>query len=108
STISGATSATLTINPAHMADLGENYNVVVTNSCGIEVRSVNVILTVCLPIGIESFQNQAVAVSVYPNPFSTNVEIRLINPAPLTNPEIVFYNIHGVEFGKALLLNTQT
>jgi hypothetical protein len=47
-TISGATTATLTITNASAADDAANYNVVVTNSCG-NVTSNNASLTVSIP-----------------------------------------------------------
>ncbi|MEO6883336.1 MAG: ice-binding family protein [Bacteroidia bacterium] len=50
--ISGATSATLTINPATVLDAALNYNVIVSGACGNDT-SINVSLTVNpLPIAI--------------------------------------------------------
>jgi gliding motility-associated-like protein len=44
--ISGATTSTLTISPATMADADTDYNVVVTGSCPTSATSVNVSLTI--------------------------------------------------------------
>ncbi len=50
-TISGATSATLTINPADGSDTASNYNLVITGTCGSNDTSVNISLTVnTLPV----------------------------------------------------------
>lgn len=48
-TISGATSSTLTINPVSLYDDGDDYNCLITNSCGSDV-TLNVMLTVNLPM----------------------------------------------------------
>jgi gliding motility-associated-like protein/uncharacterized repeat protein (TIGR01451 family) len=51
STISGATTATLTINPADVSDAASNYNLVITGTCAPNDTSVNVSLTVnTLPV----------------------------------------------------------
>lgn len=44
--ISGATTATLTINPVSITDTAYNYNVIVSNSCGLSDTSNNISLTV--------------------------------------------------------------
>jgi gliding motility-associated-like protein len=44
--ISGATSATLTINPVNVSDVAANYNVIVTGACAPNDTSVNVSLTI--------------------------------------------------------------
>src|SRR6185503_89909 len=51
--ISGATSATLTINPAAVGDAATNYNCVVTNSCG-SATSNDATLTVNSPPSISA------------------------------------------------------
>ncbi|MCW3104780.1 MAG: hypothetical protein JWO09_3220 [Bacteroidetes bacterium] len=66
--ISGATTATLTINPATSADAAANYNVVISGSCSPNDTSVNVSLTV----------NQApVAVAGSNSPVCTGAAINL-------------------------------
>jgi len=50
--ISGATTATLTINPVQIADAALNYNVVVTGTCSLEETSINVSLAVNTPPSI--------------------------------------------------------
>ena len=44
--ISGATSATLTIDPVESADLAADYNVIVTDTCGREVTSTDASLSI--------------------------------------------------------------
>ena len=44
--ISGATSATLTINPVTISDVASNYNVIVTGACAPNDTSVNVSLSI--------------------------------------------------------------
>ncbi|MFI5148840.1 MAG: ice-binding family protein [Bacteroidia bacterium] len=58
--ISGATTATLTINPATAADAAANYNVVVTGSCLPVVTSINAILTINASPAVNPVPNQTV------------------------------------------------
>ncbi len=50
--ISGATSATLTVNPLNVADAGTNYNVVISGTCSPAATSANVSLIVNTAPGI--------------------------------------------------------
>ncbi len=52
--ISGATTATLTINPVGLSDAATNYNVVITGACASNFTSTNVSLTVNPATGITS------------------------------------------------------
>jgi len=62
-TISGATSATLTISPVNILDAAINYNVVITGACSPNVTSINVSLAVnTSPTIITQSGNQTVCV----------------------------------------------
>jgi hypothetical protein len=106
--ISGATTATLTIDPANISDNDDNYNVVVTNSCGNEVRSINVLITVCLPIGIDYLSLKNPVVTIFPNPFTNNLKINTIDIMSLNNTSIVIYNLLGKEISRTLITNSLT
>ena len=56
--VSGATTATLTINPVTAADAATNYNCVVSNGCGSPRISNNASLTVNTPASVNTPQNQ--------------------------------------------------
>ncbi|MDO8999643.1 MAG: ice-binding family protein [Bacteroidota bacterium] len=57
--ISGATSATLTINPVGLADVANNYNVVITGGCAPSNTSINVSLILNNPNITSQPTNQA-------------------------------------------------
>ncbi|HTL83054.1 MAG TPA: ice-binding family protein [Bacteroidia bacterium] len=72
--ISGATSATLTINPANLSDAAVNYNVVVSGTCLPNDTSIYVILTV---------DSSPVAAASSNTPVCTNADINLFAQAAL-------------------------
>lgn len=93
--ISGATSATLTLNPTSGADLSNNYNVVITGSCSPVLTSSMAKLAECTDVGISNNEINTDAITVYPNPFST--ELNLIMPTALENNtyELNIFNLQG-------------
>ncbi len=100
--ISGATTATLTINPVNNSDVATNYNVVITGLCATNETSVLVSLalitapasvassnsTVCIGSSI-NLAAQTVAGGTYiwrgPNSYSSTAQNPVISPAALTD-----------------------
>lgn len=97
--ISGANTNTLVLNPANLSDNDFNYNVVVSGNCGLDIRSDNASLLVCIPIGIEDISgNEANKVAVlYPNPFSSSLNAVLKSSIGIDQAELVIYNTLGVK-----------
>ena len=97
--ISGATSSTLTINPVNISDTASDYNVVVTGTCLEISKSINVSLTICDPTGI-AFNyagNTNKTITIYPNPFTTSIDIMIIDGSNINHCELMIYNMLGVE-----------
>ena len=95
--ISGANSATLIINPVNAADVASDYNVVVTGPCSPLATSKNVSLSLCIPtannsIGTGDAQN---AVTIYPNPFTSSIDIKVNDVSKIKGYELKIYNILG-------------
>ena len=97
--ISGATSATLNFNPVVLADAAPDYNVLVTGACPPISTSVNTSLIVCCPTAIDTIiaGNPDKIVNIYPNPFSTTVNIVLNSEFQNDKLEFRMYNVLGVE-----------
>jgi hypothetical protein len=97
--ISGATTNTLVLNPANLADNDFNYNVVVSGNCGVDIRSDNASLLVCIPISVEDLGNdEANQVAVlYPNPFSGSLSAVIKSAMFIEGAELVIYNTMGVK-----------
>ncbi|NQU31868.1 MAG: DUF3494 domain-containing protein, partial [Bacteroidetes bacterium] len=94
--ISGANSATLTINPVENDDLDTNYNVIVSGICSITVTSADVSLSMCTTTSIDT-QDDARVATIYPNPFHNSLNV-VINFSPLFNMVYLnIYNVLGVE-----------
>jgi hypothetical protein len=95
--ISGATSATLTINPMNIVDTAYNYNVVVSGTCAPAKTSANAALSPC-GTGVSTMHslNANQIASFYPNPW-TNSLVVTINDASVTNSsELRMFNVLGV------------
>lgn len=107
--ISGATTATLMINPASLSDYVTNYNVVVTGSLAPVATSTNAALVICPDAGMNSFDNSTnQVVCIYPNPFSTSLTILLQNDAQVDQTYLTVYNVLGEVMMTTLLTSTIT
>ncbi len=97
--ISGANTNTLVLDPASLTDNDFNYNVVVSGNCGLDIRSDNASLLVCIPIGIDDISgDEAGKVAVlYPNPFSGSLSAILKSTGSLDEANLVVYNGMGVK-----------
>jgi len=97
--ISGANTNTLVLNPVSLADNDFNYNVIVSGNCGIDIRSDNASLLVCIPISVEDLDNdEASKVAVlYPNPFSGSISAVIKSAMFIEAAELVIYNTMGVK-----------
>lgn len=91
--ISGATTHTITFSPVTSADIADNYNVVVTGSCGPAVTSDYAALNV-FPTGID-IVDSGNAITIYPNPFNVSLNIKLNDALQGNKFEFVIYNILG-------------
>ncbi|MEI6348729.1 MAG: ice-binding family protein [Bacteroidota bacterium] len=98
-TISGATSDTLIISSMAISDTASNYNVVVNGTCVLIVNSENATLSLCIETKIGSLDraNSTKTFSVYPNPFSTRINVMIATNTEVNNAVIKIYNILGEE-----------
>jgi len=91
--ISGAKTATLTIDPVSLENEGDNYNVVVTGSVDPSVTSDNVSLAVTATvINVVEHGN---AITMYPNPFDVSLNIERNDAQKGNSYELGIYNILG-------------
>jgi len=97
--ISGATSDTLTINPVGASDSASDYNVVVNGNCSQAITSTNVSLSISSTSGIAPVAGRYInaAATIFPNPFSTSLAIRLNDATPVNNCELRIFNALGKE-----------
>jgi len=102
-TISGANSATLTINPVALSDVASNYNVVVSGACSLQkATSPNASLTLCNQTAMPVVAVNKV-VSIYPNPSKSIINIELTDPSQINNAELKLYDTLGVMVMNSIL-----
>ncbi len=94
---SGVFTNMLTISPMLIPDTASNYNVVVSGTCTPAVTSPNVSLSLCDPTGIEMAATKKQLANIYPNPFSSSIEIEMHDVSKMSNCEWKVYNAFGVE-----------
>lgn len=102
--ISGATSATLTINSVNTFDVASNYNVVVKGACSTTTgTSANASLVLCNPTGVAPSKvgMNSDAVNIYPNPSKDVINIDIVAAKQLQNAELKLYDGLG-----AVIINT--
>jgi hypothetical protein len=97
--ISGATSAKLTLSPVSLDDAASDYNVVVSGICEPSTTSDDVSLIICEPTAIpkavvENINNEVV---IYPNPFSTSINVVINKASKLNSIELRMFNALGEE-----------
>jgi len=102
--VTGATSATLTLNSVSASDVATNYNVIVKGACSlVSSTSANASLELCL--ATNSFSTQALlenqAVSIYPNPSKNLINIDILDAKLVQNAELKLYDGTG-----AVIINT--
>jgi len=98
--ITGANTATLTINNVTINDTSTHYNVVVNGTCESTSISANASLWICsCVIGTPVYKALKVidVVSVYPDPFSTQLNIVINTESAFNNCEFLLYNVLGEE-----------
>ena len=96
SNISGATSATLTINPVNAMDVASNYNVVITSACSsVTSTSANASLALCVATGVSPLKVGEEKVSIYPNPSKTSINIDILDASQLENAALKLYDAMG-------------
>ncbi len=95
--ISGATSATLIINPVNIYDYATDYNVVITGTCAPITTSVDVSLLDPTKIDIFQAENTKTAVTIFPNPFTTSINIIINDSTQIKKTEMRIYNVFGAE-----------
>jgi len=95
--ISGATSATLNILSVSAADVSSDYNVLITGPCAATASSKKAALTLCNPLGSASLNSEVInnAVTIYPNPFTTSIDIKLNEGTTVNNYNLKIYNNVG-------------
>jgi hypothetical protein len=94
--ISGANSATLSINPVNALDVASNYNVVITGACSsVTSTSANASLALCVATGVSPFKVGEEKVSIYPNPSKTSINIDILDASQLQNAALKLYDAMG-------------
>jgi hypothetical protein len=106
--ISGATSATLTINPVNISDTASNYNVVVNGACSSTTTSKAASLILCTQTGSTSLEVGNKAVSIYPNPFRTKLNVIINDSMQFKKVELRLYDALGTIAYKAILSQKST
>jgi hypothetical protein len=103
--ISGVTTDTLTINSMNVSDTSSYYNVVISGICFLSTVSQNASLLFSSPTGIVSsdLEYSGEAVSFYPNPFTTSINV-VINDPSQNKAELKVFNILGVEVLNSTLI----
>ena len=104
--ILGATSSTLIIDPVSETDAADNYNVVVSGGCDPAVTSVDVTLTVN-PTGISDIDSENI-LTLYPNPFTATVNIRVNDVLQGKRYELLIYNALGELVAKKTIIEQIT
>ena len=101
--ILGTTSATLIILSVSAADVSSCYNVLVTGPCEAMDSSKNASLSLSNPSGNASLNSEVtnIAVTIYPNPFTSSIDIKVNKGAEMNSYELKIYNNLG-----DLLFNT--
>ncbi len=92
--ISGATTASLTINPISASDLASNYNVVASGVCSPASTSDNAALLECSTVGLSQNEKTINSANIFPNPFSSNINIKMAEAGLY---EFRLYNLVGLE-----------
>lgn len=103
--ISGATTATLTINPVTVADSASNYNVVITGSVATST-SVNAALTI-KDVTDVAIKNSNI-VALYPNPLASTLTIKMTDVSINAITELKIYDMMGVEIMTIAISNNVT
>ncbi|HEY3370614.1 MAG TPA: T9SS type A sorting domain-containing protein, partial [Prolixibacteraceae bacterium] len=96
-TISGATSATLVINPVSAADVASDYHVVITGPCSSMATSTPASLSLCIPTGTSSLKAGDLnnVVTIYPNPFTSSIDVKVADASKMDNYELRIFSITG-------------
>ncbi|MDD2799109.1 MAG: ice-binding family protein [Bacteroidales bacterium] len=101
--ISGATSATLTINPVALSDVASDYNVVVSGACSLlKATSPNASLTLCNQTAMNVVAVNKV-VSIYPNPSRSTINVDIVDPSQINNAELKLYDTFGTMVMNSML-----
>jgi hypothetical protein len=96
SNISGATSATLVINPVNTFDVASNYNVVSTGTCSATTSTSGyATLALCTQTGVSPLKVGGEVISIYPNPAKTSINIDISNASLVDNAELKLYDAMG-------------
>ncbi len=103
--ILGANTDSLTILDVSYADTSSSYNVVISGLCFISSTSQNASLSIEIPTDIvfSDIPNTSQTVSVYPNPFSSSINV-VVNDVVQTNLEFSVYNVLGVKIISKVLI----
>ena len=103
--ISGANTSILTIDTVDASDVGANYNVVISGVCSPVAISKNASLTICVIDGIAAidFGNTTQVVSIYPNPFTTSINVIINDASQINAAEFRIYNALGTEVMKSTI-----
>ena len=100
--ITGATSATLTINPVNTFDVASNYNVVITGACSaVTSTSAYASLALCVQTGVSPLKVGDEVISIYPNPSKTSINIDILDATQFDKAELKLYDSMG-----AMVINT--
>ena len=94
--VTGATSATLTINPVNTFDVASNYNVVITGACSaVTSTSAYASLALCTQTGVSPLKVGDEVISIYPNPSKSSINIDILDSSQFDKAELKLYDAMG-------------
>jgi enoyl-CoA hydratase/carnithine racemase len=96
--ISGANTSKLTINSVNSFDDANDYNVVVKGACSaVTTTSTNTSISLCTQTGISPLRvgSENNAISIYPNPSKSFINIDVLDASKLNNAELKLYDTMG-------------
>jgi hypothetical protein len=109
SNTSGANTSTLIINLIETADIGTDYNVLVSGLCAPTFTSINASLSKCLTAGIVSEQQLSTPnMAFFPNPFAVSLNFVISDETQINKSEIRIYNVIGTEMMRVLVTKKTT
>lgn len=110
--ISGATTKTLTINPAGAGDNSSSYNVVVSGDVSPAATSGNTGLEVkdcgSVPTGLNKQVGENATATFYPNPFTSVLTIHVSAATVENSSELKLYNVLGMDVMSRIITEPST
>jgi len=94
-TTSGVNTDILRINSMNVLDTASNYNVVISGVCSPAITSNDASIRISGPVDIETNNATDETVEIYPNPFSTTLNMMINEVSSIEKCELRIYNVLG-------------